>query len=65
MPKEKLELNEILARLEKVESENRILKRAGLVAVLLASVVFAMAQAKPNRTIEAEEFVLRDASGSG
>jgi hypothetical protein len=61
MAEEKLELGEILARLEKVERQNRILKLAGSLLVLLASMGFVMGQGKPNRTIEADEFVLKDA----
>ena len=61
MAEEKLELGEILARLEKVERQNRILKLAGSLLVLLASMGFVMGQGKPNRTIEADGFVLKDA----
>jgi hypothetical protein len=54
MAEEKPELREILARLENVEGQNRNLKRGGLVAVLLATTMFTMGQANPDRTIEVD-----------
>ena len=55
---------EILARPEAVERQNQFLKRAMFAAALLASAVFLMEQAKPHqRTIEAEQFILRDTTG--
>ncbi len=57
------ELEIIEERLEKVERENRQLKRTGLAVLLLAGVALVMGQARPIRTVEAEKFVLRDWSG--
>jgi hypothetical protein len=50
-------------RLEKVERENRTLKRFGLAILLIVAAAVAMGQARPNRTVEAENFVLKDPSG--
>jgi len=58
------ELEVIRQRLEKLERENRRLKRAGSLGLLLVAAGFLMAQGKYNRRIEAEEFVLTDAHGS-
>src|SRR5215469_4828447 len=63
MPESSLELSGIVSRLERIERENCNLKRAAVVAVLITSAIFLMGQAKPNRTIEAEEFVLKDSTG--
>jgi hypothetical protein len=59
------ELEAIRQRLEKLERENRRLKRAGSVGLLVVAAGFLMAQGKYNRRIEAEEFILTDAHGSG
>jgi len=58
------ELEVIRQRLDKLERENRRLKRAGSLGLLLVAAGFLMAQGKYNRRIEAEEFVLTDAHGS-
>jgi hypothetical protein len=61
---EKTELRKIIARLETVERENHNLKRIVLTIVLLVSTVLLMGQVHPNRIVEAEKFVLKDASGT-
>lgn len=53
----------VVERLEKLERQNRRMKQAGAVALLLATAVLLMGQASPNRTVEANEFVLKDANG--
>jgi hypothetical protein len=58
------ELEVIRQRLEKLERENRRLKRAGSLGLLVVAAGFLMAQGKYNRRIEAEEFILTDAHGS-
>jgi hypothetical protein len=60
---EREELTRIIAKVEAVERENRKLKRMILSAVVVAGAVLLMGQARPNRTIEAEKFVLKDANG--
>ena len=54
----------VVERLEKLERQNRRLKQAGAVALILAAAVLLMGQASPNRTVEANEFVLKDESGA-
>lgn len=54
-------------RLDRVERENRRLKRAGIVAVAVIAAVVLMGQATPRKVakvVEAEKFVLRDAGGT-
>ncbi len=54
MAEEKPELGEILARLEKVERQNRNLKRGALLAMLLVAMLLIMGQATSDRAIEAD-----------
>ena len=54
-------------RLDRVERENRLLKRIGAVAVAFIAALILMGQATPSRVakvVEAEHFVLRDARGT-
>jgi len=57
------ELSNILARLGRVERENRRMKRTGLGVLVLVGAVLLMGQAHSKRTVEAENFVLKDESG--
>jgi hypothetical protein len=57
------EPHSITERLEKIETENRLLKRFGLVVLSLVATVSVMGQGKPERTVEAERFILRDPGG--
>ena len=56
--------NEVLARLERIERENRILKRcvAFVTLALVALFVMAQAQSRP-RTLEAEKLIIRYPNG--
>src|SRR5215510_5290231 len=54
---------DVNARLERLEKENRRMKKIGIVAIVFASVLFISGQAKTNKVIEANEFRLLDASG--
>jgi len=54
---------DINARLEKLERENRRMKKIGIVGIVFASVLFFSGQAKTNKVVEANEFRLLDASG--
>lgn len=54
MAEENQELLNILVRLEKVEKQNRNLKRGGLVAMLLVAMPIIMGQATSDRAIEAD-----------
>ena len=63
----------VVGRLEKLEKQNRRLKQVGAVALVLAVALLLMgqvwqtqavnAQAPATRTVEANEFVLKDANG--
>src|SRR5215469_5099144 len=64
MPEKLPEMTVILSRLEKLEKESRRLKRGGATCLLVAACVALMAQARTNRTVEAEKFVLHDAAGN-
>jgi uncharacterized protein YndB with AHSA1/START domain len=58
------DLAAVVGRLEKVERENRRLKFVGAAVLVVAAAGLVMGQAWPtSRTVEAEAFVLRDASG--
>jgi hypothetical protein len=56
--------SEINARLERLERENRRMKKIGIVAIVFASVLFVSSQATTNKVVEANEFHLVDASGN-
>lgn len=58
-----LDLPSLAARVEKLESQNRLLRRVGLAFLLLPLTLIVMAQAQPPRNLEAQSFVLRDSSG--
>jgi len=51
-------------RVEKLERQNRRLKQAGAVALIISAAVLLMGQASPNRTVEANEFILKDEGGT-
>lgn len=53
----------VIDRLEKLENQNRRLKQIGAVVLVLAVSFLLMGQAAPKKTVEANEFVLKDASG--
>jgi hypothetical protein len=64
------EQQDLLTRLERLERENRRLKQAGVLAVLLCCSAFLMGQVKTRpvkprtvRPVEAEQFVLKDIEG--
>ena len=51
-------------RVGKLEMQNRRMKQAGAAALVLAAAVLLMGQDSPNRTVEANEFVLKDSGGN-
>src|SRR6266516_864680 len=53
----------ILERLYALERENRMMKRIGLIVIVIAASLLLTAQAPGKRTIEANEIILRDSSG--
>jgi hypothetical protein len=54
---------DLTARVEKLEKQNRVLKRAGAIVLLLPFCVLIMGQARPSRTLEAQNFILTDSNG--
>ena len=58
------DLETLTRRLNRLEQQNRWLRRAGLLALAAVGTVLLMAQAPINRTIEAERFVLRASRGA-
>jgi len=55
----------LVRRLDRVERENRSLKRAGVAIQAMIATVVLIEQALPKRrTIEAEKLVLKDTSGN-
>jgi hypothetical protein len=56
-------LEALAKRVAKLEAQNRRLKKAGIASFIVASAVIAMGQAPAKKVIEANEFVLQDASG--
>lgn len=59
------DVNALYERIERLENQNRWTRRLGAVAILSVAVLFVSGQAKVStkKTIEAEEFVLKDANG--
>ena len=57
------DLPDLVQRVEKLEKANRRLKLAGVLALTLVGCLLLLGAASPKRTVEAEEFVLRDANG--
>lgn len=50
-------------RLDRVERENRRMKQAGAVVLAMISAVVLMGQVPPNKVVDAEVIILRDAKG--
>ena len=63
MNNQTIELQAVVERLERIEKQNRILRRVGLALLLLPLALLVMGQARQPRTVEAEKFVLVDSSG--
>lgn len=57
------ETETIVARLEKLEKQNKRLRRIGVISLVLLSTLTIAGVAAPNRTIEAEKLVIKDANG--
>jgi hypothetical protein len=56
-------LEALTDRVAKLEAQNRRLKKAGIASFIVAAAIIAMGQAPEKKVIEANEFVLQDASG--
>ena len=57
-------LEEVRERLIKLETQNRRMKQVAAVALIAGASVLVMGQASHNTTVEANEFVVRDDSGT-
>ncbi len=58
------DMQAILERLDRLEKQNRRLKRLGVTSLLIVAALALTGQARPKaRTVEAERFVLRDGQG--
>ena len=64
MTSQETTLEEIHERLIKLEGQNRRLKQMGAVALIVAASLLVMGQALPTKTVEANEFILKDTSGN-
>ena len=53
----------MMNRLERLEKQNRRFKQIGSLALILLGSVLLMGQAAPRRTVEANEFILKDENG--
>jgi len=53
----------VMDRLEQLEKQNHRMKQLGAEALLLLGSVFPMAQAAPKKTVEANEFILKNGVG--
>jgi hypothetical protein len=56
-------LQALTQRVAKLETQNRRLKKTGVAAMVLVSVVLFMGQVQTNRVLDANAFHLKDASG--
>ena len=54
----------LAARVERLERQNRLLKRGGLGVLLAAASLIVMGQARPNTALDAQRYTLRDAKGA-
>lgn len=54
----------LAVRLEKLEKQNRRIRGIGIALLVLAAALVLMGQTPGHRTVEANEFVLKDASGT-
>lgn len=64
MDEHTVDLTNMLVRVQKLETVNRRLKRIVLGALVLVGAAVLMGQVRPNHVIEAEKFILKDASGN-
>jgi hypothetical protein len=57
------EIQLLTDRLQRLERQNRRLRRTGIAVLLLLAAIVLMGQARPPRTLTAQKFILTDASG--
>jgi hypothetical protein len=58
------DLRDLQDRLSKLEQQNRRFKQLGAAVLVVAAVIMVMGQAPAKKTVEANEFILRDGSGN-
>ena len=63
MESETSEWTVVMDRLEKLEKQNRRIKQIGALALILVGSVLLMGQAPAQRTVEANEFIVKDSAG--
>jgi hypothetical protein len=63
MYSESLSLEDLQGRLLKLEKQNRRFKQLGVAALIVPALLVVMGQAPSKKTVEANEFVLKDANG--
>lgn len=56
-------MQSLMQRLTKLENENRLIKGGAAVLAVIVSALFLLGQTQNRRTVEAEEFIVRDQSG--
>lgn len=54
----------LTVRVAKIERENRLMKVAAIITLLCATAAIALGQAPTKRTVVADEFILKDKSGT-
>lgn len=59
-----LTVQALAQRVTKLEAQNRRFRKAGMAAIVVALAVAVMGQARTSRVLEANEFVLKDNSGT-
>jgi hypothetical protein len=57
-------VDDLQTRIAKLEKENRLFKRVGVAALAAVALLVVMAQSPARKTIEANEFVVKDAHGN-
>lgn len=57
-------IEDLQQRVVKLEQQNRRFKQLGTAALIVPALLFLLGQAPPKKTVEANEFVLRDDGGS-
>ena len=55
--------DDLLSRIERLEKENRRVKRIMATGLVILCCAIFMGQSRPGRTIEAERFIVKDGSG--
>jgi len=63
MSDQTVHLAAIVDRVEKLEKQDRRIRCVAFVALVLVSTILLMGQARPTRVVEANAFLLKDATG--